>query len=107
MWTTSEALQACVLIESVAPTFGGHVALTGGLLYKAGERKDCDVLIYRIRQRQEPVDFSGLFAALAPLGFTFVQDFGWCKKLKWNDKPLDLFDPDNSSRESADGVSNV
>jgi hypothetical protein len=95
MWTREEAFQVCVLIESVAPRFGGHVALTGGLLYKPGERKDCDVLVYRIREREVPVDFAGLIAALIPLGFTFGEDYGWCKKMQWNGKPVDMFDPDD------------
>lgn len=49
-WTQEEAIQLCRLLEALAPTFGCHVALTGGCLYKDGERKDCDILLYRIRQ---------------------------------------------------------
>lgn len=33
-WTQQEAVDLCVIIESVCVEFGCHVALTGGLLYK-------------------------------------------------------------------------
>lgn len=97
-WTTEEAVQLCKLIEGVAPQFGGHVALTGGLLYKDGPRKDCDVLVYRIRQLDE-VDFEGLFLVLEPLGIKLVKDHGWCKKLTYNGKKIDMFDPDEEGWE--------
>jgi hypothetical protein len=96
LWSREEAFALCRLLEATTPTFGAHVALTGGLLYKDGQRKDCDVLLYRIRQREAPVDFEGLFHALKEMGFEIGEDFGWCKKLKWNGKPIDIFDPDAS-----------
>lgn len=95
MWTKEEAFAFCRIMEAVAPTYGAHVALTGGLLYKDGERKDCDILLYRIRERETPVDFDAMFAALIPYGVQFVDDFGWCKKITWNGKKVDVFDPDN------------
>ena len=49
-WTQQHAIELCKRIESVCPRYGCHVALTGGLLYKDGPRKDCDILFYRIRQ---------------------------------------------------------
>lgn len=94
-WSREEAFALCRLLEATAPTFGAHVALTGGLLYKDGYRKDCDVLLYRIRQREEPVDFDGLFKALEAMGFEIGEDHGWCKKLKWNGKSIDMFDPED------------
>lgn len=36
----------CRLLEPPASKLGFHVALTGGVLYKAGVRKDIDVLFY-------------------------------------------------------------
>lgn len=39
-WTQAEAIALCRKIEDVCPAFGCHVALTGGVLYKLGERKD-------------------------------------------------------------------
>jgi hypothetical protein len=66
-WTTEQAIALCRLVEMVCPKFGCHVALTGGLLYKDGERKDCDLVFYRVRQI-EKIDIAGLFKALAKLG---------------------------------------
>lgn len=96
LWTTEEAFALCRVLERVAPVYGAHVALTGGLLYKDGPRKDCDVVLYRIRQREEPVNWTGLFHELAQLGFEIVGDWGWCKKLLWNGKKIDMFDPDDT-----------
>jgi hypothetical protein len=96
-WIHEDALSLCKIIESVAPSFGGHVALTGGLLYKDGPRKDCDVLIYRIRQRAEPIDFYGLFDELKIRhGIELLADHGWCKKMRWMGRPFDLFDPESN-----------
>lgn len=104
-WTRQEAFALCRLLEATAPAFGAHVALTGGLLYKDGPRKDCDVVLYRIRQREEPVDFDGLFNALKEMGFEIGEDHGWCKKLKWHGKNIDMFDPDDSGAYPEDEVS--
>jgi hypothetical protein len=95
VWSRDEAVELCRLLEEIAPTFGAHVALTGGLLYKDGPRKDCDVLLYRIREWNKPVDFDGLFIALQAKGFEIGEDYGWCKKLKWQGKPIDMFDPES------------
>jgi hypothetical protein len=63
MWTLEEAVDLCAQIERVCPDFGCHVALTGGVLYKDGPRKDVDILFYRVRQVDE-IDVEGLFEAL-------------------------------------------
>lgn len=101
MWTQVEAIEFCRLVESVAPRFGAHVALTGGLLYKNGPRKDCDIVLYRIRERETPVDFAGLFAALIEHDVHLVDDFGWCKKLTWKGAKVDAFDPDDDGEYPA------
>ncbi len=91
------ALELCKKIEMVCPDFGCHVALTGGLLYKEGERKDCDVLFYRIRQR-EYIDYEGLFKELESIGIRQTSGFGWCWKaeyVKGNESfDMDLFFPE-------------
>ena len=93
MWTMSEAIELCKIIEGISPDYGFHVALTGGLLYKEGERKDCDLLLYRIRDRHDP-DWTGLWNALADVGIALRHDYGWCKKAIWKCKQLDIFDPE-------------
>lgn len=103
-WTREEAVQLCTVVESVAPQFGAHVALTGGLLYKDGPRKDCDILLYRIRQRAEPIDFTGLFNVLSLFGIKLISDHGWVKKVEWNDKKVDLFDPEATGDHHSGGT---
>lgn len=93
IWTQAQAIDLARLIEDVCPKFGCHVALTGGLLYKDGPRKDADFLFYRIRQVEE-IDKEGLFTALAGIGITHVKGFGWCHKAKWREQPIDFFFPD-------------
>lgn len=94
VWTQQEAIDLCVRLERIAPAFGAHVALTGGLLYKSGQRKDCDILIYRIRQ-VEAIDVEGLFSAAETIGVTKTGGFGWCHKAELNGKPIDFFFPES------------
>lgn len=47
MWTTEQGIALCQTLEPYALQDNAHVALTGGLLYREGPRKDCDVVIYR------------------------------------------------------------
>lgn len=101
MWTLEDAIEVCTLIESVAPKYGFHVALTGGLLYKEGPRKDCDIVLYRIRQRHDP-DWAGLWIALKDVGVFIEADYGWCKKATWGFKHIDIFDPDASGEYPID-----
>jgi hypothetical protein len=101
MWTQEEALELCRAIENISPQFGAHVALTGGLLYKDGPRKDCDLVLYRIRQH-DVIDAVGLMKALAAVGLTEVTDAyvsssgddDWCLKARWRGKPVDIFFPE-------------
>lgn len=86
-WTIEEATELCRRVEAVCPQFGCHVALTGGTLYKHGQRKDCDILFYRIRQI-EVIDGDGLWEALKYVGLTKIKGFGWCHKA--------LFQPDQT-----------
>lgn len=96
-WTQTEGIALCRQIEQIAPRFGAHVALTGGLLYRDGERKDCDILVYRIRQ-VEHINWTGLWVALRDIGIFIRSDYGWCKKAVCSGKEIDFFDPE------ADGV---
>lgn len=72
-WTQADALDLCRRIEAICPAFGCHVALTGGCLYGEPdtERKDADILFYRVRQ-VEAIDLDGLFAALEGIGVHVV-----------------------------------
>lgn len=94
-WTQPEAISLCVLVEAVCPSFGCHVALTGGLLYKHGPRKDADLVFYRVRQ-VERVDFAGLLDALEAIGLSIPTKGGprWLVKATYRGKPLDMFFPE-------------
>jgi hypothetical protein len=98
VWTQDEAVALCVQIEAICPSFGCHVALTGGLLYKPGLRKDADILFYRIRQVDE-IDVEGLLLALAGIGIDNGDDYGWCVKATYRDKPIDFFFPEREGEE--------
>ena len=77
------AVTLCRLIETFAPQYGCHVALTGGCLYKNGDRKDIDVLFYRIRQ-VEKIDHDGL--KMAPeIGTTYYKSY--VHSLRWDVYP--------------------
>lgn len=92
-WSQSEAVSLCREIESVCPEHGCHVALTGGLLYKDGPRKDLDLLFYRIRQVKE-VNMDGLWKALEGVGVVKDSGFGWCYKAQFQGKNIDVFFPE-------------
>ena len=98
MWTQQEAVRLCRMIEMICPKFGCHVALTGGTLYRVGERKDVDILFYRIRQ-VEVIDMEGLFDALKLLGLEHVSGFGWCYKWTYAGKKIDMFFPEEEEGE--------
>lgn len=97
MWTLDEALEFIRQVECVAPEAGCHVALTGGVLYKLGPRKDLDLLFYRIRQ-VEKVDTDVLWRALAKVGIARITDADtWCVKAKYGAKNIDCFFPEAPS----------
>lgn len=99
-WTQSEAIELCVKVEAICPAFGCHVALTGGLLYKQGPRKDCDLLLYRIRQVEE-INLDGLWKALRSIGINHKSGFGWCYKAEYNGKSIDFFIPEEQDGDSS------
>jgi hypothetical protein len=93
MWTLEEAVALCRLLEVLAPDYGCHVALTGGVLYKHGPRKDLDLLFYRIRQADH-VDQEGMFVEMAKLGVVIVRGRLWCFKALYRGKSIDIFFPE-------------
>jgi hypothetical protein len=97
-WKQADAIALCERIEKVCPEYGCHVALTGGLLYKPGLRKDADILFYRIRQVPQ-IDVDGLMAALIGIGIQPGDDFGWCLKATYEGKPIDFFFPEREGDE--------
>ena len=96
-WTRQEAINFCILVEAICPAFGCHVALTGGSLYKSGERKDCDILFYRIRQAPR-IEEDELFAALAEIGVELGNRHGWVQKATYQGKSVDIFFPEHDDQ---------
>lgn len=95
VWIQDAAIELCRKVEAVCPAFGCHVALTGGLLYKNGSRKDADLLFYRIRQQKE-IDMTGLWKILEHTGLKKLGGWGWCYKAEYEGKPVDCFFPEAS-----------
>lgn len=103
MWTQAEAITLCIEIERIAPNYGCHVGLTGGLLYKTGPRKDCDLILYRIRQVPE-VEYAALFAALETIGITNAQGFGFIFKAQYQGKGIDFLLPEEEGEYDPDAA---
>lgn len=101
-WSRDEGVALCRTLETIAPMYGAHVALTGGLLYRDGRRKDCDIIIYRIRQRQY-VEWSDMIRHFQTIGLQMTNDYGWCKKFDYLGKPVDMFDPEADGEYGAYG----
>lgn len=93
IWTQEQAIALCVQLEVIAKSYGAHVGLTGGCLYKIGDRKDCDILIYRIRDKT--INFPGLLAAFTAAGITIRHDFGFCIKARYGERPIDFLYPES------------
>jgi hypothetical protein len=96
-WTQRQAIDLCRKIEAICPKFGCHVALTGGTLYKDGERKDADILFYRIRQVND-IDIDGLMSALCGIGVAPGTDHVWCYKATYQDRNIDFFFPERDGQ---------
>jgi|TARA_R100000093_G_C1924607_1_gene66750 hypothetical protein len=92
-WDIIEAAEMCREIEAFCPEYGAHVALTGGTLYKDGRRKDCDILFYCIRQRDN-IDEIGLLGRMRKEGFEIGVRKGWVRKAKFRGKNVDIFFPE-------------
>ena len=108
-WVAEQAIKLCVAIEAIAPRFGYHVALTGGLLYKNGFRKDCDLIFYRVRHsvggrwKRLPLSYPDresdrellLKALTSELNMRIVSDWGaWKKIVEIGNQSIDLLFPD-------------
>lgn len=97
VWCFHSARPLIQKIESMAPLHGAHVALTGGVLYKDGVRKDLDLLFYRIRQVKK-IDETTLIGNLQDLGLVIGKTHGWVTKATYEGKGIDLFFPDRNDK---------
>lgn len=110
-WGLAKAIALCTAIQNLpSQDFSCHPALTGGLLYKEGLRKDCDIVIYQRGDKdgkRDPIDWPGLWAALEGIGLLLENDFGYVKKCRYEGLVVDILDPAQTggSYGSQQGVS--
>lgn len=117
-WTTLEAIELARVFEKIACRNSYHVALTGGCLYKDGERKDADFLFYVERnllsdvKEKFPKLITDLFFCDELAGRIRLAEnspptakFPWVVKAIWTPEtsfatmPMDFFFPDNPGLE--------
>lgn len=93
----STGIEICkALYDHLSPN-GFFPALTGGLLYKDGERKDCDIVIFRHRQNVEQFEMEDINSLLESFWFTEIRHFGFVTKCKMGCYEIDLFNPESKN----------
>lgn len=101
MATLQDGLDLCKELNRVLRPIGFFPALTGGLVYKEGKRKDIDIVIYRHRQLNpimpELDSHNKIVKALNSVGVTIYCCYGFCTKARWNGFVVDLFNPESSN----------
>lgn len=92
----SKGFELCKILYDALSPAGIFPALTGGLLYKEGERKDIDIVLYRHRQANKGFECSDkdVLKILEDIGFYEIQCFGFVTKSKWKGSVVDLFNPE-------------
>lgn len=98
MWTDGEYIRLRRLIEEIAPNYGCHVALNGGLIHKEDEEwADRDLIIYPIHEVSD-VDLGGLFRELERIGVSLVGSppdlYRFVIKASWDGRPIDFLFPE-------------
>lgn len=91
-----KAIGICAKLYRVLGPLNFYPALTGGCLYKEGERKDCDIVIFRHRQAHTDFELKHLEPVLRLAGFTDFQHFGFVTKCMYLGCAVDLFNPETS-----------
>lgn len=95
--TKAVAEELCLKIYEALGPFGFYPALTGGVLYKTGSRKDVDIVIYRNRQKSPAFEMSDLEGLLKKSGLEDIEFFGFVTKAKYGAVNVDLFNPETAN----------
>lgn len=103
MVNQQKGIELCQVLHKELKAYGYFPALTGGLLYKEGNRKDIDIVIYRHRQNVSDFEMHDIESVLLKLGFTDIQYFGFATKSKWQGVRVDLFNPEAREDEQVYG----
>ena len=98
-----DGIDVCKCIYLALSGHGFFPALTGGLLYKDGDRKDCDIVIYRHRQDVSHFETVEIQQKLENIGFTEFKHFGFVTKAKFKGFDIDIFNPETLGDESYGG----
>jgi hypothetical protein len=102
-WMRDIAVEFCIKLEAIAPTYGAHVALSGGVLYREGKRKDLNLVIYRHGGRVKEIDRAGLVAALVDqLKMEPVRITGRVYKMRYQGRQVDLMIHDAAEAADSD-----
>lgn len=82
-----QALHFATYLQDMAQQAGYNIGLTGGCLYKRGERKDMDFIVYPHEGEYSRADF---LLNLDDAGYTITEENEWLVKLS-GEFDLDLF----------------
>jgi len=94
MATQQDGIRLCESLYSKLSPAGYYPALTGGLLYKEGARKDIDVVIFRNRQDVTDFEMKDIECFLVEIGMSDFKYYGFVTKAIWNGFTVDLFNPE-------------
>lgn len=95
--TQEDGIELCRLIHKALIDEHLYPALTGGLLYKDGPRKDIDIVIYRNRQKLNSFDLMDYYSDFKKIGVELKQSYGFVTKAEWKGFSIDLFNPESDS----------
>ncbi len=95
-------IRLCKILFEKLSDKGIYPALTGGLLYKSGNRKDIDIVLYRNRQSVEEFETIELKEILSVAGVEITGFFGFVTKAKWEGVVVDLFNPETKIIQDCD-----
>ena len=94
-----DGVKLCKILHAELAEHGYFPALTGGLLYKNGERKDCDIVIYRHRQKVDHFEMFDIEQLLLNAGLSDLRYFGFVTKASFGNMSVDLFNPESVAGE--------
>ena len=90
-----EAEKLCRKMYDELSPEGYYPALTGGLLYKDGPRKDIDIVVFRNRQKHLSFEMLDIKNELEDMGFYDIIFYGFVTKARYDGLVVDLFNPES------------
>ena len=86
------AVDLCKLLYAELAPQGLFPALTGGCLYKSGNRKDIDVVIYKHRENKDVIDIPSIINDID--GIKLVSSHGFVTKAIYRNRAIDILFPE-------------